>query len=214
MDERATGIILRTRPLTETSLIVHWLTPEHGRIATVAKGARRPKSPFRGKLDLYYLGEFRFLRHRRSDLHTLCEVSLRDTHAKLREDFKKLEQAAYCAALIEHATEADTPLPELYELFAGFLAHLTANPPAPETVLAFELKALRQLGLEPDIYESKHSEGTRTLLRKLTDADWPLIARLKASEAQLHEMQQFLHGFLIYHPERLPKGRADAIDAG
>ena len=46
--ERATGIVLRTYPLTETSLIIHWLTAELGRLATVAKGARRPKSPFRG----------------------------------------------------------------------------------------------------------------------------------------------------------------------
>ena len=39
--ERSTGLILRTRALTETSLIVHWLTPDLGRLATVAKGARR-----------------------------------------------------------------------------------------------------------------------------------------------------------------------------
>jgi DNA repair protein RecO (recombination protein O) len=211
MDERATGIIVRTRPLTETSLIVHWLTLEHGRVATVAKGARRPKSPVRGKLDLYYGAEFTFARSQRSDLHTLREVTLRGTHARLREDFQKLEQAAYCAALIEQATETDTPLPELYELFAGFLAHLAANPPRAETVLAFEMKALRVLGLEPDIYESRHSEGTRALLRALTEEDWPLIARLKASAAQLQELRQFLHGFLLYHLERLPKGRAEAL---
>ena len=53
MIESATGLILRIRPLTETSLIVHWLTPEFGRVATVAKGARRPKSPFAGKLDIF-----------------------------------------------------------------------------------------------------------------------------------------------------------------
>ncbi len=45
MDERATGLIVRTRPLTETSLIVHWLTSDLGRNATVAKGVRRQKSP-------------------------------------------------------------------------------------------------------------------------------------------------------------------------
>jgi len=49
MDERAQGLVLRVYPLTETSLIVRWLTRELGRISTVAKGARRPKSPFRGK---------------------------------------------------------------------------------------------------------------------------------------------------------------------
>ncbi len=51
--ERAHGLVLRTRPLTETSLIVNWLTLELGRVSTVAKGARRAKSLFRGKLDLY-----------------------------------------------------------------------------------------------------------------------------------------------------------------
>ena len=71
MIESATGIILRTRPLTDTSLIVRWLTPNFGRMATVAKGARRLKSPFLGKLDLFYLADFSFSRSRHSDLHIL-----------------------------------------------------------------------------------------------------------------------------------------------
>src|ERR1700752_833910 len=99
VDERTTGLIVRTRPLTETSLIVHWLTPDLGRIATVAKGARRSKSPFRGKLDLFYLAEFSFSRSRRSELHTLREVGLLDTNGALRKDLGCLRQACYAAAL-------------------------------------------------------------------------------------------------------------------
>src|SRR6185369_12632468 len=98
--ERATGIILRTRPLTETSLIVNWLTPEFGRVSTAAKGARRPKSPFAGKLDLFYEADFSFSRSRRSDLHALREVNLRRTHAELRRELGALQQAGYGAALI------------------------------------------------------------------------------------------------------------------
>src|SRR5882672_10591109 len=86
MIESAHGIILRTHPLTETSLIVNWLTPEFGRISTVAKGARRPKSPFLGKLDLFYEADLSFTRSRRSELHTLREVSLRDPHPALRQE--------------------------------------------------------------------------------------------------------------------------------
>ena len=100
MIERATGLVFRTWPLTETSLIVHWLTPEHGRLATVAKGARRIKSPFRGKLDLLYLADLSFSRSRRSELHTLRELSLRETHSALRQDLGLLRQASYAAALI------------------------------------------------------------------------------------------------------------------
>ena len=84
MIESATGLVFRTRPLTETSLIVHWLTPRFGRLGTVAKGARRVKSPFHGKLDLFYLADFSFSRSLRSELHTLREVILRETHSRLR----------------------------------------------------------------------------------------------------------------------------------
>src|SRR5436305_5907424 len=101
MDEPATGIILRTRPLTETSLIVQWLTREAGRISTVAKGARRPKSAFLGKLDLYYEGDFLFQRARKSSLHTLREVNLRATRSQLRTDFAALEHAARAGRRIE-----------------------------------------------------------------------------------------------------------------
>src|SRR5580692_11809222 len=115
--ERATGAILRIRPLTETSLIVNWLTREQGRIAAVAKGARRPKSPYRGHLDLFYLTEITFSRSRRSDLHNLREARLLESHAALRLDLGCLRQASYCAALIEQTTELDTPIPGIFELF-------------------------------------------------------------------------------------------------
>src|SRR5690349_9457639 len=124
MEERATGIILRTRPLTDTSLIVNWLTTELGRISTVGKGARRPKSPLRGKLDLFYIADFSFQRSRRSELHTLREVGLRETHGALRRDLALLQQAAYAAELIEQTTERETPLPEVFELMRDFLQHL------------------------------------------------------------------------------------------
>src|SRR6202012_3945560 len=100
MTESTNGLILRTRPLTETSLIVHWLTPDLGRLATVAKGARRPKSPFAGKLDLFYAADFSFNRSRRSELHTLREASVKEMHGAIRQDFVKLQQAGYAAAFI------------------------------------------------------------------------------------------------------------------
>src|SRR5690349_13507957 len=134
MIETAAGLVLRTRPLTETSLVVHWLTPNLGRLATVAKGARRPKSAFRGKLDLFYLADFSFARSRRSELHTLREVSLRETHRGLRQDLSALQQASYCAALVEQSTETETPLAAVFDLLTGLLNRLAEGPARPETV--------------------------------------------------------------------------------
>jgi DNA repair protein RecO (recombination protein O) len=207
VDEKTTGIILRTRPLTETSLIVHWLTPEFGRIATVAKGALRAKSPFRGKLDLFFLADISFARSRRSELHTLRELSVREMHATLRRELGWLEQAAYATELIELTTETDTPLPELFALFRDFLDQLPRTPPQPQTVFAFEMKLLRELGQAPDISASQLNAGTKQILQKLTELDWPALSRLKPNAEQVREAQQFLHGFLSHHLGRIPKGR-------
>jgi DNA repair protein RecO (recombination protein O) len=209
--ERAHGIILRTRPLTETSLIVNWLTPDFGRISTVAKGARRTKSPYRGKLDLFYEADFSFQRSRRSELHTVREVVLRETNATLRTELGYLRQASYCATLIEQATETQTPLPEIYELFRGFIHALPKHPPKPRMIFAFELKLLETLGLAPEMSESRLPVEARTLAKALVETDWEGLPALRATAAQANAIKQFLHGFLIFHLGRIPKGRENAV---
>jgi len=212
MIQSATGLILRTRHLTETSLIVHWLTPDFGRIATVAQGARRPKSPFLGKLDLFYVADFSFSRSRRSDLHRLREVGLRELHAALRQNLATLRQATYATAFIEQATETETPLPGVYGLMLGFLDYLCQQPAQPQTVFAFELKLLHELGLEPDWENAGLSAGSKNIGRSLAHGGWPACTRLKLSHVQIIELQQFLHGFLTFHLGRLPRGRAAALE--
>src|SRR5437016_8364040 len=204
MVERAQGLILRTRLLTETSLIVHWLTPDFGRLATAAKGARRSNSPFRGKLDLFYLADFSFSRSRCSELHTLREMVLRQTHTVLREELAYLRQASYCAALIERTTETETPLPALFELMTGFLDHLPTRPPAPLTLVAFQMKLLTELGLKPDLAKGDLSAGARKVLETATMADWSTLSRIKLAEVQAQEIGRFLKGFLVYHLGNLP----------
>jgi len=211
MIQNATGLILRTRPLTDTSLIVHWLTPDFGRIATVAKGARRLKSPFRGKLDLFYLADFSFSHRRHTDLHLLREVGLRETHGPLRRNLAGLRQAAYAVAFIEQATETETPLPAIFELLCGFLDCLCRQRPVPQAVFAFELKLLRELGLNPDLGKTGLTAGARQIVRALAARNWQASCYLKPSGGQIEEIRRFLHGFLIFHLGCLPRGRAAAL---
>ena len=212
--ETTSGLILRTRLLTETSLIIHWLTPELGRIATVAKGARRAKSPFAGKLDIFYAAKFSFSRSRSSDLHNLREVKLHETHSAIREDIVKLQQAAYAANFLEQATETETPLPEIFELMLGFLKSLCAQKPSPQNVFTLELKLLHALGLAPDLETAQLTPGAKKIVTALLKADWKNSARLQLSRAQGDELREWLHGFLIFHLGRLPRGRATAVAAG
>jgi DNA repair protein RecO (recombination protein O) len=210
MEERTSGFILRVRPLTDTSLIVHWLTGAQGRVATVAKGARRPKSPYAGKLDLFFFGEFSFQRSRRSDLHTLREVVLREAHEFLRENLPYLQQAAYCSGLIEKNTETDTPLPEYFDLFAGLLHLLPLQPPTALAVLAFETKFLTLSGLSPSEGAEPLSGGARQFLEKLDTLPWCDLPRLRPTPAQTAELKRFLCGRLLDGGQRTPAGRDSA----
>jgi DNA repair protein RecO (recombination protein O) len=212
--ERATGVVLRTWPLTDSSLIVHWLTGGLGRLATVAKGARRNKSPFRGQLDLFYLADLSFARSRRTDLHTLREVKVLETHPGLRRDLAVLQQASYCALLIEQTTETESPLGALFDQFTSLLAALPKEPARAQTVFAFEMKLLDGLGLKPNLAETKLSAGARQILERLAAQEWDAVFRMRLSAAQAEEIGQFLHGFLLYHLGKIPAGRSAALAGG
>lgn len=215
MDERSQGVVLRVRLLTETSLVVHWLTAEQGRLATVARGARRAKSPLRGKLDLFHVAEFTFRRSRHSDLHQLGEVALGETHPMLRRDWRRLTQASYGVTLLELATESDTPVPELWPVFMGFLALVNHAEPRIETVLALELKVLGVLGQFPDLERESLPPAARERAEWLLSAGWTEVAAETGGEPAVRAaITRFLHGFLIFHLGRLPKGRGEALSAG
>lgn len=147
MDTTA-AILLRKTRLTETSLIVTWFTEAHGKIKTVAKGARQPKSRFAGVLDLFFDCEISFARSRKSELHQLREVALENPHEGLRLDYGRVAVAAYFVELIELVTESEHPAPELYDLLCRALGHLNEHPASLRALLHFEAELARLLGIQ------------------------------------------------------------------
>jgi DNA repair protein RecO (recombination protein O) len=208
------GLVIRTLHYSETSLIVRWLTPDLGRIATIAKGARRPKSPFLGKLDLFVEGALSFSRSQRSDLHSLREIVVTDFHLPLRDNMDRLQLAAYAVALVEQTTESDTPLPEVFQLLHGLLVHLTIAEARPRLAFAFELKLLTLLGLAPSAEATTLTADGRALVATLTREDWAPITGLKANARTVTQLAKFLNGFLVYHLGKIPKLRGQVLKTG
>jgi len=73
---------------------------------------------------------------------------------------------------------------------------------------------LSELGLKPDLEKSRLSSAARELVKPLSDSAWLAILNLDFNPAQLTELQQFLHGFLIYHLGKIPASRAAALIVG
>ena len=153
--EQTHGIIIRLTKLTETSLIVHWCTRDFGLLKTVAKGARRPKSAFAGKLDLFYRAELSWVRSRKSELHTLHEIAVEDYAEGFRKSYSDTLVAAYFCELLCHVAETDHPLPELYDLLYRGLNYLGEKGANMKGVLHYEAEMVRLLGLGSDKHRAR-----------------------------------------------------------
>jgi DNA repair protein RecO (recombination protein O) len=141
------GTIIRRTALTETSLIVHWCCEEHGIVKTVAKGARRPKSPFAGKLDLFYRCEAEIHPARSGDLHILREVALLQPRLGLRRSYLQTLAAAHFVKLVERVSEPETPLPEISGLLERALDYLDGAEISWRAVERFETRLASILGI-------------------------------------------------------------------
>ncbi len=145
--ESTTGILLRKTKLSDTSLIVSWCTSSLGCVKTVAKGARRAKSPFAGKLDLFFEAEIQIARSKKSNLHTLREVALTNPFGGIRASYLRMQAAAYFVELIEICTESDHHDAELFSLLQRAFAYLSANEPTTRAVTHFETELARLAGV-------------------------------------------------------------------
>jgi DNA repair protein RecO (recombination protein O) len=169
------AILLRKIKLTESSLIVTWLTEDQGKLKTVARGARRPRSAFAGQLDLFFAADITFARSTKSDLHALREVSVRDPRDGLRQLYARTRLASYFVELLELSSEFEQPIPELYDLLRRALDYLNGAEPSRRALLHFEAELSRLLGLT----------GTHNADADPADAIARLAGRLPPGRAKL-----------------------------
>jgi DNA repair protein RecO (recombination protein O) len=155
--QSARGYIIGRMPFGNTSLILRALTALAGRITFMAKGATRPKSPFAGQIDLFYLADFLYQPARTGEMHLLREVKLIEAHLGLRRSYANLLAAQYFAALVETITEAATPIPGEYELFAKALAYLCETEISWRAVERYEHRILTLAGLSHPEHDLPHS---------------------------------------------------------
>jgi DNA repair protein RecO (recombination protein O) len=147
--EKTQAIVLRVVDFSETSCIVTLFTEHFGKIGALAKGARRPKSPFDSALDLLALCRIVFIDKSGDVLDLLTEARLERRFRSASRDLSRLYAGYYVAELLLELTELGDPHPELYQRADDTLLALDRAGPVAETVLQFEVATLRLLGHWP-----------------------------------------------------------------
>jgi DNA repair protein RecO (recombination protein O) len=186
--ESTAAILLRRRKFSDTSLIISWCTASRGRVDTVAKGARRAKSPFAGKLDLFFEAEISFIASRKSNLHTLTEVALKNSFAGIRRNYLSTQVAAYFVELVEICTERDHREPELFALLVRAFRYLDSQDATVGAVTHFETELARIAG----VHDSKRLKSSPAfalgnLFGRLPLSRTPLLKMLAANENKLQK---------------------------
>jgi DNA repair protein RecO (recombination protein O) len=136
------AFILHGSPFRETSLIVEAFTRDHGRVALVARGARRPKSSLRGVLLSFQ--PLLVSWSGRSELRTLIRAEWRGGYHPLRG--QALICGFYVNELLLKLLLRDDPHERLFASYEGTLAALGAGAEQPAVLRQFEMCLLRELG--------------------------------------------------------------------
>src|ERR1700733_12123834 len=148
------AVVLRSMRYGEADRILHLYTPHRGRVSAIAKGVRRARSRFGGRLEPYFRLHIE-LHEGRSELLTVTGAQTVDGYAQRRGDGRALDAAARACDAVGRLFETSEPHPGVFNLLCRQLALLDANAGGlarPRAgALAFRLKLLLAAGLAPQL---------------------------------------------------------------
>ena len=149
------AIVLRGIRFGEADRVLHLYTPERGRVSAIAKGVRRAKSRFGGRLEPFFRLNLVLWepRHSRSDLMTVTSAETLAGHPRLREHGAALDVAARACDAVSRLFAEGEPHSGVYHLLANQLTLLDGDPQRATraTALAFRLKLLLAAGFAPQL---------------------------------------------------------------
>jgi DNA repair protein RecO (recombination protein O) len=149
---RAQGFVLRAIKLGESDRIVTFYTQTHGRIRAVAKGIRKSKSRFGGRLDAFTHVDLQLYRGR-SDLDIVTQADIISRPRRLREHYASFCAASAMADAIERTTNERDSNVRVFLLFKAAIEALEKGAEdEPMLAYAFLAKLTSLTGLHPTLH--------------------------------------------------------------
>jgi DNA repair protein RecO (recombination protein O) len=149
------AVVLRSLRYGEADRILHLYTPQRGRVSAIAKGVRRTRSRFGGRLEPYFRLHMVLWEptRARSELLTVTSAHTVDGHRRLREHAAAIDSAARACDAVARLFDTPEAHPGVFALLCSQLALLDAGPERAtlSNQLAFRLKLLLAAGFAPQL---------------------------------------------------------------
>lgn len=205
------AIVLRSIRYGEADRILHLYSRARGRVGAIAKGARRPKSRFGGRLEPFFRLDM-VLHEGRSDLLTVTNVATVEGYPRLRSSGPSLGAGARACDAMLRLLDSAEPNPPAYNLLCRYLAMLD-DPAMPraaglETALSFRLKLALVAGFSPELASCVRC-GEADHLTGFSGAAGGVVCA--SCEAGSFELSEGAHRFMV---GALAKSLAEAPEAG
>src|SRR5215475_2739191 len=142
------AVVLRSIRYGEADRVVHLYSATRGRIGAIAKGSRRPRSRFGGRLEPFFRLDL-VLYEGRGDLLTVTSAETVAAHPRLREDARALDGAARACEVVARVFDDGDP----HAGVSNQLALIDREPvrATRANALAFRLKLLLAAGFAPHL---------------------------------------------------------------
>jgi DNA repair protein RecO (recombination protein O) len=159
------GVVLRSMRYGEADRILHLYTRNRGRVSAIAKGVRRARSRFGGRLEPFFRLRLE-LHEGRGELLTVTGADTVEAYARLRSSAPALDSASRACDAVGRMFETSEPHPGVFHLLCRQLALLDERAGAAAAdehraqarsawawpaALSFRLKLLLAAGLAPQL---------------------------------------------------------------
>lgn len=156
------AVVLRSIRFGEADRVLHLYTAARGRIGAIAKGVRKPKSRFGGRLEPFFRLDL-VLHQGRGDLATVTAAHTVEAHSNLRSSGPALNAGARACDAVLRLLDSGEANPAAYNLICRYLTLLdsapseadhaqgAAPPTSLATALAFRLKLALAAGFAPEL---------------------------------------------------------------
>lgn len=223
------GVVLRTAKLGEADRIITMLTRDHGKVRAVAKGIRRVKSRFGGRLEPFMRVDVLIAEGRTLDTISQAE-SISAYAGPICADYDSYVAANVIAETADKLVSSENEyVPAQYRLLAGALNALAKHAHAPTLISSsYVMRALALAGWTPRLAScmvcdnrdvthfsvadggmlcaTHHTPGSepiplpvRAELEALTEGDW---AELDVSGDLLPQTRAIVEEWVEYYLER------------
>ena len=146
-----TAIILKVNDLGESDKIVTFYSKQAGRLAGIAKGAKRSKKRFSNKLEMFSLLDVIYDDRRRSGLVRIVEAELLTPFMSLRGNYDRYVSAVLACELIYYWSRDYDADKHVFSLLLWALQSIDNGSPPQMVQIFFQVKLYTLLGYRPHL---------------------------------------------------------------